>query len=306
MEDGVKFHQLPLWQQIKDVLFVDEKDRFILALIRGDYEVNEVKLKHLTGALDLRHATDEEIRNKVKSEPGFLSPVGIKDRVQSEIILVGDQSLRTVVNAYGGANQLHQDFLNINIDRDYKPDLEGDIALAKNGYLSTTEKQLIAKRGIEVGNIFQLGYHYSKKMHDAFFVDRDGKTKPFYMGCYGIGVGRTLAAIVEKYHDGHGILWPRAIAPFQLHFIALNIDDPEIQRSSDYLYSYFMNHGLEILYDDRPGVSPGEKFGDADLIGLPYRLIVSKKTAGKIEYKERAAKTSQLKTPEEILKSIIR
>lgn len=133
MEDGVKFHNLPLWQQIKDVLFVDEKDRFILAIIRGDFDVNEVKLKNLVKATTLRHATDEEIREKINSEPGFISPVKIKDNLNNKVnlIVVADDSLRTIANAYGGSNRKNIDLLNVNIGRDYKADIEGDIALAK-------------------------------------------------------------------------------------------------------------------------------------------------------------------------------
>src|SRR3989338_5770984 len=126
MYDGVKLHKKPLWQQIKDVLFVDEKGRFILSIIRGDYDVNEIKLKHLTNSISLRHATDEEIKNKIHSEPGFISPVGIRNIIDKNIklILVADDSLRTIRNAYGGANKKFKDLFNMNIDRDYQPDLE--------------------------------------------------------------------------------------------------------------------------------------------------------------------------------------
>ena len=135
MEDGVKFHNLPLWQQIKDVLFVDENGRFILAIIRGDFDVNEVKLKNIVRAADLRHATDEEIREQIKSEPGFISPVKIKDDLNEKVklVIVADESLRTIVNAYGGSNKKNLDLLNVNIDRDYTADMQGDIALAKAG-----------------------------------------------------------------------------------------------------------------------------------------------------------------------------
>src|SRR3989338_4196412 len=142
MADGVKLHGLPLWQQIKDVMMV-----------------NEVKLAHLAGAHQLRHATDEEIR-QLGSEPGFISPVGLKGKVK----IVGDTSLRTVKNAYGGANAKNRDAVNINIDRDYKLDIEGDIAEAEDGYVSERGSVLREKRGIEVGNIFHLGYHYTKLM----------------------------------------------------------------------------------------------------------------------------------------------
>ena len=166
MEEGVKLHGLPLWQQIKDFMAVDETGRLILAVIRGDYDVNEIKLARLVKAHHLRHATEEEIR-KLGSEPGFISPVGLKGKV----LIVGDVSLRTTKNAYGGANKKHRDAINMNIDRDYTVDIEGDIALAQNGFVAENGQMLVEKHGIEVGNIFQLGYHYTRLMKDAIFID---------------------------------------------------------------------------------------------------------------------------------------
>src|SRR3989338_7678983 len=307
MEDGVKLHKKPLWQQIKDVLFVDEKGRFILSIIRGDYDVNEIKLKHVCGSIELRHATDEEIRNKLHSEPGFISPVGIKDiaDINIIIIIIADKSLRTIHNAYGGANKKHSDLFNMNIDRDYKPDVEGDIALAKEGYMSKDGVQrLVEKQGIEVGNIFQLGYHYSRLMKDATFVDQDGMAKPYYMGCYGIGIGRTMAAIVEMHHDDKGIVWPKAISPFQVHLVGLNLEDKQVNYNCYNLYNNLLKKGVEVLFDDR-STSPGEKFADADLIGISIRLVISKKTGDRVEYKERTSKETKLISKEELLNSLI-
>lgn len=297
MEDGVTFHTMPLWQQIKDVMFVDEKGRFILAIIRGDFDVNEFKLMHLTGSLSLRRATEDEIRNTLHSEPGFISPVGIKKDLDAsvELIIVADDSLRTIHNAYGGANQKNKDLLNMNIDRDYQADIEGDIALGKNGHISTDGKQTLQeKKGIEVGNIFQLGYHYTKKMQGANFIDENGNEKPYYMGAYGIGIGRTLATIVEEYHDEKGILWPENIAPYKVHLIGLNLEDNDVKMQAEQIYDDLMKSEIECLFDDRENVSAGEKFADADLIGIPYRLVVSRRTEGKVEVKKRNDKESKL------------
>jgi prolyl-tRNA synthetase len=299
MEDGVKFHNLPLWQQIKDVLFVDEKNRFILAIIRGDFDVNETKLKNLVKATTLRHATDEEIREKIKSEPGFISPVKIKDNLgdKTKIIIVADDSLRTTANAYGGSNKKNIDLLNINIDRDYRADIEGDIALAKAGYEALDSAgKLVEKKGIEVGNIFQLGYHYSNKMKGAVYTDADGKEKPFYMGCYGIGIGRTMAAIVEKYHDDKGIVWPREVAPFLVHLIAIKSEKKIVKATAEKIYQELQKENIQVLYDDREDKSPGEKFAEADLIGIPFRVVVSEKTLAKssVELKERAKSSVKL------------
>jgi prolyl-tRNA synthetase len=302
MENGVDFHKLPLWQQIKDVLFVDDKNRFILAIIRGDLDVNETKLIHLIKAVSLRHATDEEVRDQVRSEPGFISPVGIKEKLdkQIQLVIVADDSLRTISNAYGGNNKKNQDLLNVNIDRDYQPDIEGDIALAKAGYEAKNKMgKLIEKKGVEVGNIFQLGYHYSSKMKGAIYIDADGKEKPFYMGCYGIGIGRTMAAIVEKYNDQKGIIWPESSSPFKVHLIALD----GVENEADKLYEEMNKRGVEVLYDDRDKTA-GEKFADADLIGIPTRVVVSKKTVQQksVELKNRGEIKTNLVILEDFIK----
>lgn len=303
MEDGVNLHKKPLWQQIKDVLFVDDKGRFTLAIIRGDLAVNETKLKHLVQAVTLRHATKEEIRQKIHSEPGFISPVGIKTIKEKgvELVIVADDSLRTIKNTYGGANKRNRDLLNMNIDRDYRADIEGDIATAEASFTTTDGKVLKEKKGIEVGNIFQLGYYYSDKMKGATFIDKDGKEKRYYMGCYGIGVGRTVATVVEVYHDERGIIWPKQISPFDAHLVGLDLQDDQIKKTVDALYASLRSRNIEVLYDDRTDVSAGEKFADADLIGIPVRLVVSKRTGDKVEWKLRSKKESQLLDLQEVM-----
>lgn len=306
MEEGVKLHNMPLWQQIKDVLYVDESGRFVLAIIRGDFEVNETKLKHLTGSIGLRHAADEEIRDTIHSEPGFISPVGIKGLMKkgTELVIVADDSLRTIHNAYGGANRKYRDLLNMNIDRDYKADVEGDIAMVKEGFETKDGKKLIEKRGIEVGNIFQLGYHYTNLMKNAVFTDKEGKEKKFYMGCYGIGIGRTMAAIVEKYRDERGIRWPKAVAPFNAHLIGIREQVSGVRDKVEKLHQQLTEQGIEVLWDDREDVMAGEKFADSDLIGIPVRLVVSEKTGEKVEWKERNKKETELLSIEEMKKRL--
>lgn len=304
MEDGVKLHKMPLTHQIKDVLFVDEKGRFILAVIRGDFDVNEVKLKHAVNAVTLRHATDEEIREKLHSEPGFISPVKIHEITEKNVklVLIADPSLKTVKNAYGGANKLNRDLLNVNYGRDYTPDIEADIAMGKEGCMKNGKK-LMMKKGIEVGNIFQLGYHYTKLMKNAVFTDKDGTEKPYYMGCYGIGIGRTMATIVEQYHDERGMTWPENVAPYKVHLIAIGKDTAPFEKAES-LIKTLEEKGVEVLFDDRTDVSPGAKFADADLIGCPYRLVISPKTGEKIELKKRTEKETKLVTTEELLNII--
>lgn len=300
MEDGVRLHNLPLWQQIKDLMMVDEKGNLILAVIRGDLEVNEVKLAHVAKAYQLRHATLEEIRT-IGSEPGFISPIGI-DRKKVKVI--GDTSLRTIKNAYTGANKLHRDLINVNIDRDYSMDIETDIALAKEGYEGESGKKLIARKGIEVGNIFQLGFHYSSKMHDATFTGKDGTKKPYYMGCYGIGLARTLATVVEKHHDEKGMIWPKNIAPYHVHLVGLDLREQKILEKATKVYEDLERGGISVLFDDRVDTPPGVKFADADLIGVPVRLVVSKRTGDQIEYKERSETESNLLSANELLQKV--
>jgi prolyl-tRNA synthetase len=304
MEDGVKFHNLPLWQQTKDVLYFDQATkRYILAIIRGDFDVNETKLMQVAGAWDLRAATEEEVRDDLSSEPGFISPINmVKKGKQSgyPVVIVGDKSLRTVRNMYGGANKKHCDILNINIDRDWKPDIEGDVALAQPGMKSLQGGQLVEKRGIEVGNIFQLGYHYSNLMHDAEYTNEQGTREKYYMGCYGIGIGRTLAAIVEAHHDDKGIIWPEAIAPFKVYLARLGAKEAVVKHA-DALYNRLAELGIQVLYDDRD-VRPGEKFADADLIGVPHRIVVSEKTveSGQLEYKARTETTARMMSAKDL------
>lgn len=308
MEAGAALHGLPLWQQIKDVLFFDEATkRYILAIIRGDFDVNETKLMKAADAWELRPATDDEIRNDLASEPGFISPVGILAKGRKTgypLIIVADASLRTARNMYGGNNKKDQDLYNINIDRDYKPDIEADIALAKAGYKGIDGGVLQEKKGIEVGNIFQLGYHYTNLMHDAEYTDSTGAAQKYYMGCYGIGIGRTMAAVVEAHHDDKGIIWPASIAPFAVHLLRLGNDNEAIAQA-DALYDELQQAGIEVLYDDT-NKRPGEKFADADLLGLPHRIVVSAKTvaAGQLEYKSRENTVSELIATAELKKRL--
>jgi prolyl-tRNA synthetase len=309
MEDGAKFHNLPLWLQIKDVLYFDEATkRYILAIIRGDLDVNETKLCQAADAWDLRHATSEEIREDLHSEPGFISPVGFTDigaKTGYPVVIVGDKSLRTIRNAYGGTNKLNRDALNINIDRDYKANIEADIALAQPGMRSPDGGELVERRGIEVGNIFQLGYHYSNLMAGAEYTNQAGIRQRYYMGCYGLGIGRTLAAIVEAYHDDRGIIWPEAIAPFRVYIARLG-DKEKVVNAADKLYGDLTAANVAVLYDDRD-VRPGEKFADADLMGIPYRIVVSEKSvdAGQLELKPRVSQEVSMVSPENVINMLV-
>jgi prolyl-tRNA synthetase len=292
MKAGVEHHGLEEWRQIKDVLFVDEAtNRYVLAVIRGDLDVNETKLMQVAKAYDLRAATAEEIIHDLDSMPGFISPVKIAKKGKTskrELVVVADPTLVEVKNAFGGANAKHKDLQNINYERDWKADLVGDIAMAQPGMLSPEGGKLVEKRGIEVGNIFQLGYHYTKLMTGAEYTDDEGKRQPYYMGCYGIGIGRTLAAIVEAYHDDRGIVWPEAVAPYAVEVVRLGAEE-SVLKAADVLYDTLTKAGVDVLYDDRDE-SAGKKFADADLIGVPVRITVSKRTleSESVEWKRRS------------------
>lgn len=283
--DGAAFHGLPEWQQLKCVVYQTDTKQLVVAAIRGDLEVNEIKLKKAVNALNIELATAESIVS-MGSVPGFVSPVGLPH----EVAVVSDLSLDGVVNLYGGANALHQDYLNINPGRDFQATAHADIAMAVAGEKAPDGGVLEEQRGIEVGNIFQLGLHYSSLMKGAEFVDSDGKTKPYYMGCYGIGLGRTLATVVEQYHDEKGICWPDAIAPYSVHLISL----PGGEEMAAKVYDQLMADGIDVLWDDR-AISAGAKFTDADLIGIPWRVVVSKKTGDQVEVKQRrSSEASQM------------
>lgn len=286
IKEGTRVHSNEAWQHIKSVVYYTDQDEPVLVVIRGDLEINEIKLKRALGCYSLRMATDEEIKS-LGSIVGYISPLKLK------IKKVGDTSLTTARNYCTGADEFGKDTINVNYDRDFKVDILEDIAMPPTKCRSENGKKLIEGRGIEVGNIFQLGTHYSSKMAGAMFTDQDGKEKPFYMGCYGIGIGRTMGTVVEVSHDEKGIIWPKSITPYQVHLISIGTDE-SIKVKADELEKQLEKEGISVLYDDRDE-RPGVKFNDADLIGIPLRLIVSARTMEKngVEWKERTEKEAR-------------
>ncbi len=280
MEDNVKHYGLPPSRYLKNVVYRNTTTgEIIIATIRGDLDVNKVKLEHVIGAVgQLEDATDEDLA-RIGTKRGYVHCWG-----HTGARYIGDYSLETVRNFIGGQKAEETDSINVNYGRDFTCETLADIAMAQDGYRTEGGQRLIEKRGIEVGNIFQLGYHYSSKMEGATFVDQDGKEKPYYMGCYGIGIGRTIAAIVEKHYDDRGILWPEAVAPFNVHMVSLAGSD---QKAED-IYNRLCAAGIDVLWDDR-NEAAGVKFTDADLVGAPIRLVVSDRNKDKIEWKPRAA-----------------
>ena len=220
-----------------------------------------------------------------------------------ELIIIADESLKSVKNAYGGANKKFRDLLNMNFSRDYQPDVVGDIADAKDGSVCQVckEGKLRLKKGFEWGHCFKIDHFYTKPQ-EGYFTDKNGQKKLLWMGSYGIGMGRSMASIVETHHDEKGIIWPRAVAPYQAYLIAV---DSSSKKRANEVYAELLKAGSEILWDDREDVSAGVKFADADLIGIPVRLVISQKTGEKIEWKERTEKQITLLTLDQVLKKLI-
>ena len=262
----------------------EESERFIFAVVRGDMEVNETKLARAVGARSLRPATEAEIL-AIGAQPGYGSPIGAR---RDAFTLVVDDLVAQSPNLVAGANRVGFHLLHTNHGRDFQADLATDIAAAADGdACPTCAAPLRSVRGVEVGNIFKLGTHFSEAL-GAMFLDADGREKPVVMGSYGIGVGRLLACVVEEHHDEAGIVWPAALAPYQVHLVVLGRKAPLAVAAAEQLYHDLWAAGIEVLLDDRDE-SPGVKFNDADLIGLPLRLTVGDRglKAGGVELKLR-------------------
>ena len=255
-----------------------EVERFIFAVIRGDMEVNETKLANAVGALALRPAVEAEIR-AAGAVPGYASPVGLKD-----VLVVADDLAPAAPNLVAGANEEGYHLLNVNYGRDYTAAIVTDIAAARDGDVCPRcGAALYTARGVEVGNIFQLGTRYTDAL-GASYLDSEGKARPVVMGSYGIGSGRLLACIAEEHHDDFGLIWPVTVAPYHVHLIGM----PGAEAESESLYTALWANGIETLYDDRADTA-GVKFNDADLIGLPIRLTLGKRSLkdGGVECKRR-------------------
>lgn len=267
----------------KAVFFAAEDGKVIFAITRGDMEVNETKLRQASGARALRPATEEEIR-AVGAEPGYGSAVGVRGA-----LVVVDDLVAASPNLVSGANEEGYHLLNVNSGRDYTPDIVADITAARGGEpCLACGSPLQAERGVEVGNIFKLGTRYSVAL-GALYDDPQGVKRPIVMGSYGIGVGRLLATAAELHHDEFGLRWPASIAPFHVHLVLLGKKAPQAEAVADRLYAELWAAGVEVLYDDREEPSPGVKFNDGDLIGLPLRVTVSARSLeqGGVELKRR-------------------
>lgn len=282
---------LPLHKTIKAVVFsIDGK--VVLAIVRGDHEVNEVAVQHaVLGSVEPEMATPEELE-KVGLTAGFISPVGLQQT--EEFAIVVDESVMETYNVCGGANKKDAHYVNINPKRDFNVD---DIIVApirlitKDDVCPKCGGSLEHAKGIEVGQVFKLGTKYSEALQ-ATFLDQNGRPNPMIMGCYGIGVSRTLAAAIEQYHDENGIIWPRSIAPFEAVIVPINAKDEALMSTSQTIYTALQDAGVDVLLDDRKDRA-GVKFKDSDLIGYPLRITVSKNTLENNEVEIQIRKTGE-------------
>lgn len=274
------FLDKPLDEITKSMVFKIDGE-FIMVLVRGHHELNDIKLKAYFGTDNIELASEDEIVNLLGAKPGSLGPVFDK-----EIKVYADNFIQDLNNIVVGANEDGYHLLNANIGRDFEVDAFGDFRFILEGEpLSDGSGPARFAEGIEVGQVFKLGTKYSESMN-ATFLDNQGKAQPLLMGCYGIGVSRTLSAIVEQNNDENGIIWPKSVTPFDLHLITINPKKDDQRELADQLYTQ-LKENYDVLYDDRKERA-GVKFNDADLIGLPVRVVVGKNAAeGIVEVKRR-------------------
>lgn len=288
IEELSKFLDVPHDRTLK-AIFYDASGEPVFVAIRGDLNVNETKLRNVLGGGDLRLMDDEEVE-EAGLVAGSASPADLKKSAKRPVRVVADDSVLSSPNLVGGANRPDAHLRNVNYPRDWEADVVADISLARDGdaCAKCDGGTLAMHRGIELGHVFKLGTLYSEKL-GATFLDQDGKQRETVMGCYGIGLDRLLAAIIEANYDEQGIVWPDSIAPYPAHLVALSPDRAGVREHAERLYAELTDRRVEVLYDDRDE-SPGVKFADADLLGMPLRVTVSPRSLGKdsVELKRRS------------------
>jgi prolyl-tRNA synthetase len=276
-------------QDIVKTLIFNADGKTCAVLIRGDQDVNEIKVKNYLGAAELELADDEMILKATGAPRGFAGAVKIKTRV------IADFSVMNMINFVTGANKEDYHLKNVNIGRDFNIEAFADLRVVKeNDFCPRCGGKIKFARGIEVGHVFKLGTKYSKAMK-AVYLDKDNQEKIMIMGCYGIGIGRTVAACIEQNYDENGIVWPMPLAPYQVIITPVNVNEVDIMKAAESIYSSMLNCGIEVILDDRDERA-GVKFKDADLIGIPIRITVGQKNlaSGNIELKIRKTGENRL------------
>lgn len=288
IEEVANYLNVSEQQLLKSLLFTVD-DQLVLVLVRGDHEVNDIKLKNYFDATFVELASHEIVKEKMGCEIGNIGPINVPEG----ITVVADFAVQSMVNFVCGANVEGKHYSNANVNRDFTVQSFADLRFIKEGDLSPDGQGTIKfARGIEIGHVFKLGTRYSESM-GALYLDEQGKTQPMIMGCYGIGVSRLLSAIVEQSNDEHGIIWPTAVSPFDVHVIPVNVKNEEQAQLSEEIYATLKKARFDVLFDNRKE-RPGVKFADSELIGLPVRITVGKKASeGIVELKIR--KTGEMK-----------
>ncbi|HHU20757.1 MAG TPA: proline--tRNA ligase [Bacilli bacterium] len=281
MQEVADFLEHDLTQGMKSLLFKAD-DQYVLVVTRGDHEVNEIKLKHHLHANDVELVDEDKTFELMNVGFGSIGPIGVAE----DIKVICDYAVKSMANATCGANEEGVHYINVNPTRDLHDIEYADLRFVSEGDPSPDGKGVIKfAKGIEIGQVFKLGKFYAEKL-SANYLNQQGKAETLTMGCYGIGVSRTLAAIVEQYHDDKGIIWPTHLAPYQVHLLVLN-NKPEQRELAEEIYQQLTDAGFDVLFDDR-NERAGVKFADSDLIGIPYRVTVGKKASeGIVEFKVR-------------------
>jgi prolyl-tRNA synthetase len=299
VKEVAEFLSIPSRQIVKTIV-MDSDQGLVAGLVRGDHEINPIKLKNLIGAEWIRPADAKTITEETGIPCGFVGPVGLKLKV------FADREVEALNNFVTGANKTDAHFTGVQTNRDFKAEKIADIRKVIEGdpCPKCSSGTYLVKRGIEVGHIFILGTKYSKSMK-ANFLDINGKESPIVMGCYGVGVGRTAAAAIEQNHDEKGIIWPVPIAPFAVHIIPTNYSQEAVKNASDLAYRNLQEQNIEVLLDDRSD-RLGVKLNDADLLGIPLQIIIGPKNieAGKVEIKVRKTSISELNDFPQVLERI--
>jgi len=296
VEALAKYLNIPVEKTTKTLLYQAD-DRVVAVCVRGEYSVSEVKLANYLNCLNLGLASAEAVKRLTGAEVGYAGPVGLPDSIQ----IIWDHSTKGRVNFECGGNKTHFHNINVNFDQDItEPKEFVDIREVKTDEtcIKCQKGKLKEKRGIELGHVFKLGTLYSQAMN-ATYTDQNGSKKTIVMGCYGIGISRALAAIVESFHDDKGIIWPEPIAPYRVHLISL----PGGETMAESVYSELTKQGIDVLWDDRVDASAGVKFADCDLIGIPNRIVVSAKTVDKVEIKIRSEDITRLISLQDAIRS---
>ncbi len=269
--DVAEFLKLSADKFIKTLVYKTDGDEWVAALVRGDHEINELKLRTVLGCLEVTLADETLVAAATGVVPGYLGPIGLKLRA------VADLSVQGMRGAVTGANQANTHFIQVDQERDFTPSAFADLRLAVSGdpCPRCDQGRLETHRGIEVGQVFYLGTKYSKKM-GATYLDAEGRERPIEMGCYGIGISRLVAAAIEQNHDDNGIIWPFSIAPFHVLLLPINYKEQNLRDAAEQLYHDLQKQHVEVLLDDRDERA-GVKFKDADLIGIPLRVTIGAK-----------------------------